>query len=313
MALSRLRAEADQLAGDRPASSAAAEAAGAAAYLLAGLEAMLTLRPPACRVRHYPAPAFVVDRARAWAALLRGVVGVAVGFLVWDATAWSVGPTFLTNLAVALVIGLLAEDSFGSIRGFFRGNMVGVLAGIATKYLLLPASDQFAWLAVLLVPLVAIGVWAQTFGPTAGMALGYCNGLLAGVDPNNPEQYDLAGSIHGALGLLIGTAFASILFILIGPSSRREDRVRHLLDRMRASVSLARRLGSVGREQRLAWETRMYDDLRRVQAVSVNPADRSAALDLLLAGRAALVPPRKPSPPHSGPEETHVFAAAPRD
>jgi uncharacterized membrane protein YccC len=316
VALSHVRTTADRLVSERPGSPASTAATNAAASLLAGIEATLTLRPPTCRVCPYPPLVFVVDRRRAWAALLRSVIGVVIGFLIWDATAWPAGPVFLLWVAVALVLGAGVEDSVGNLRLFFLGNLVGIIVGISALYLLLPWSDRFEWLALVLIVLLGIGVWAETFGPTAGIALGYCNGLLlAGINPANPQHYNLEGSINDVSGLLAGMAFASVLFLLIGALGTKKEQVRRALDRMRFEAGLAMQLGFQGRENQFARESRMCDDLRRVQVASEDAGDRRAAVNLLLACRGAFTLRRESTTsfPHTRLEENHVSLAASRN
>ena len=227
---------------------------------------------------------------------MRGIIGVVVAFLIWDATAWPAGPTFLLWVSVLLVVGAAAEDALKMVGAFFIGNFIGAVVGIAALYLLLPLSGRFEWLALVIVAFTGIGVWAETFGPTAGYAVGFCNGLLqVGMTPANPQVYNLNDSIETALGLTIGMGFGLILFALIGTPGSNRDRVNRALNRMRREADMATRRGLLGRKDRFATETRMYEDLGRVQAAKGDAADQRTAVDLLLACRAALGPRHQPS------------------
>jgi uncharacterized membrane protein YccC len=303
--LSRLRSEADRLASERPSSQAVAEATNAAAVLLAGIEATLTLRRPASGAAPFPPLSFSQDPRRTQAALLRGVIGVVLAFLLWDATAWPTGPVFLLWVAVLLVVGAAAEDSFCMMRVFAFGNVIGVVVGVGVQYLLLQWSDRFEWLASLSITLFAIGIWAETLTPTARIALGYCNGLLLGINPLNPQSYDLQSSIQNALGLVTGMTFAIVLFALIGAQGSAREQARRALNRMRTELSLAIRPRCADLTQQRGREARMYDDLRRLQAASNDPADHRTAISLLLACRVAFAQ-------HDGThlEDTNVSLAA---
>jgi uncharacterized membrane protein YccC len=304
-ALSRLRSEADRLVNEKSSSRAVAEATNAAAVLLAGIEATLTLRRPASGVAPFPPLSFSQDPRRTQAALLRGVVGVVLAFLLWDATAWPTGPVFVLWVAVLLVVGAAAEDSFGMMRVFAFGNVIGVVVGVAVQYLLLQWSDRFEWLAIVSITLFTIGIWAETLRPTSKIALGYCNGLLLGINPINPQSYDLQSSIQNALGLVAGMAFALVLFGLIGAQGSAKDQTRRALNRMHTELSLAKRPGFADWTQQRGREARMYDDLRRLQAARHDPADHRTGINLLLACRVAFAL-------HNGDESenTHVSLAA---
>ncbi len=268
-----LLAEADRRADDRPASAA----------VLAGVAAMLTLRPPRTRARPFPRPALVTDRRRAVRNLIRPVAAVAAAFGVWDATAWSNGPGLLTNTGVLTVIFASAEDPGPPFRGYLQGTVLGIAVGLAARFLLLPASDEFAWLAVVFGSLVAVTAAAQTWHRTAGAALGFGNAVVSVVAPLNPDQYDLAGSINAALALLVGTAFGGLMIELVLPPLRGRPRAASVLRRMRSAVAAVH--PTADRTARFRFETRLYDDVRRVRTASTDPADRRAAVAVVLAGR----------------------------
>jgi uncharacterized membrane protein YccC len=79
-------------------------------YLLASLEAILTLCPPHAAATFYPKPKFVAHQRYAMTNLIRTFAGMAGGFIIWDVTAWAQGPVFMVNVAVALVIFVTLED-----------------------------------------------------------------------------------------------------------------------------------------------------------------------------------------------------------
>ena len=306
--LRELEAEMRHLADYSPAPAGEAGEAGeivaALIALLTGMRAILTLRVPApAATRPFPPPSYSTDPVRAGLALGRTVVAVVVAYLIWDATAWSSGPTFFTVAAVAMVIGVLAENPVGGIVGFFRGSLLGVAVGLPITYLLLPRGEGFLWLAVVSLPLLVVGSLMEEFGATAGLALAFINAIISTLGISNPQKYNLVPAIEGVVALLAGTGLASLLYRLTAPDYQGVYRRRWMLARMRRNVEAARRQratglarglarglagsGARGRDQRLAWETQMYDQLRRVQAVTPDPVERDTAIQMLLAGRAA--------------------------
>ena len=286
----QLRAESDRLAECRPTVPAAAELVDAVAYLLAGLEAILTIRPPVRSVRPFPPVRFAPERSKSWAAFFRVTVGTVLGFIIWDVTAWPFGTTLLVNVAVALIITLSADDPLAGLRGFLTGTIVGNVVGIAAVFLLLPLGDGFGWLAVVLVPLLAISPWLLTTGLPPALSLAYGNAIVGAIDPTNPQVYSLAPSIETAVATVIGAVIARYLFIVIDPGGHGPARVRHKLHTLRWRLETARRTGPVGHDARMRWETQAYDEVRRLQASGGDRLARRAAAHSLLAGRAALRP-----------------------
>jgi uncharacterized membrane protein YccC len=106
-------------------------------YLLAALEAILTLHPPEAAPPLYPRPTFVAHRPLAMTNVIRSFAGILLGFLIWDATAWSHGAVFLVNIAIALVIFVTLEDPVFACQATVIGTAVGCLSGLAAKYLIL--------------------------------------------------------------------------------------------------------------------------------------------------------------------------------
>jgi uncharacterized membrane protein YccC len=274
----RLLAEADRWAGDRPAIAA----------VLAGMAALLTLRPPVTRAKPFPRPALVRDRRRAIRNLVRAVAGLFVAFLVWDATAWSSGPVLLTQTGVLMIMFVAAEDPAVPIRGFFIGTLVGVVAALLSLFVVLPMNDNFAWLAVVMGSLVALTAIGQTWPALAGIALGFGNTIVTVVAPSNPQLYNLTGSLNAALALVGGTVFGGILSELIAPPRRGVPRAEQVLHRMRRAVGLFH--PTADRVERMRFETRLYDDLRRVRSATTDPAHRRSAVEVLLAGRRRALP-----------------------
>ncbi len=286
----QLRAESDRLARSAPSMPAAAELTGGVAYLLAGLEAVLTLCPPARAVRPFPPVRFAPERAKSRAAFFRVTVGTVLGFLIWDATAWPYGTTLLVNIVVALIITLSADDPLAGLRGFLPGSIIGNVVGIAALFLLFPLGDGFGWLAVVLVPILAITPWMQTTALPPALSLAYGNAIVGALNPSNPQTYGLAASIEGTLAVVLGTLIARYLFVLIDPGGHGPRRVRHKLSTLRERVADARRAGPADHDAQMRWETRAYDEVRRLQAAGGGASDRRVAVDLLLAGRASLRP-----------------------
>jgi uncharacterized membrane protein YccC len=289
VSLHAVRFESNCLCSDRSTNAVAAEATDALAYILACVQATLSLEPPTEPVRLYPPPTFSIDRRPGYAVLVRCAVGTPLAFLVWDATAWTSGPSFLVYTSVMLILSAMAGDASGRIKLFLRGAMVGVTLGIAALFLLLPFSDDFLWLATVLALALIPGVWAQISPKLAGMTLGFNLGFLLGIEPTNFQHYSLAVSINAAIGMVAGIAFGGTILPLLSPPPNPRRQIRLHLQRVRRVVAQAFEQGATDdADQRLAWETIAYDQVQHLIAAGGTPMNLSSSLGHLLRARAAL-------------------------
>ena len=299
-----LRRQAASVAGARDAVWAQAPALkeifDAILYVLAGLEAILSLSPPVDLPPIYPKPTFVTHPRYATTNLVRTVVGMLAGFAIWDATAWANGDIFMVNVAVALVLFVANDDPVAGNWPNLIGNLVGGLVALAAKYLVLVHSNQSLSLAMILFPILFIGAWAETIPKLATLGLFYINGLLVLMEPKNPQQYDFVHDINVLTALAFAYAFVPAIFVAIGAPRRGGDRIVQLLMHMRQR---RRRLAANStRDERLSFETQMYDELQRLQAVTDDPGCRERGVKLLLSAlkTAETYEPARASPGASG-------------
>ena len=159
--LVQLRADLDHASAREPASllfPALAEIISAVRYVLAAIESVLMLKDAdQSAVKAYPPAVFLPMYHRARINLMRGVTGIVVGSIIYNVTAWTDGPFFLVNIAVAMVIYLQIDNPLTINAINLLGVITGAILGIATKQMLLPISDNPVWLAMTLFPLMFIG------------------------------------------------------------------------------------------------------------------------------------------------------------
>jgi uncharacterized membrane protein YccC len=208
------------------------------------------------------------------------VVGILLGFLIWDVTAWSNGDTFMVNIAVALVIFVANDDPIAGNWPNLFGNLIGGLVALAAKYLVLVHTTHPLTLVIVLFPALLIGAWTETKPKLAFLGLMYLNGLLTLLEPGNPQQYDFNHDINVLIGMVFAFAFVPMIFLAIGAPRRGAERIAELLTRLRRyrnSITL-----NSARQERLAGESQMYDELQRLQAVTDDPGLRERAVNALL-------------------------------
>jgi uncharacterized membrane protein YccC len=284
--LPSLRRQRATLAGLRQASGAQASATkeilDALAYLLAGLEATLTLRPPEAAPPPYPRPTFVKHRPYARTNAIRAFVGVMVGFLIWDVTAWSHGIVFMIDIAVALVIFVTIDDPVVANLAALVGSTAGCLIGLAAKYFFLIRGNDPLNLLIVLFPLVFLGAWIETKGKVGALGVIMVICVLLMIEPTNPQGYNFVDDANSFIAIEFAFVFMVLVFYAIGAPQKGTERIIELLTRMRKLRLQARFCSS--RPECLGWETRMYDELQRLQEVTKDPRHRQYGVSLLLSG-----------------------------
>jgi uncharacterized membrane protein YccC len=257
------------------------EIVAALLYFLASFKAILTLRPPVNAPLLYPKPKFATHPEYATTNLIRTVVGMLLGFVIWDVTAWSHGDIFMVNVAVALVLFVANDDPIAGNWPNLIGNLIGGLVALAAKYLVLVHTTHPLTLVIVLFPALLIGAWTETKPKLATLGLFYLNGLLTLLEPRNPQQYDFAHDLNVLIALVFAYAFVPMIFLAIGAPRRGSERIAELLTRLRRYRSSI--TPNSARQERLAGESQMYDELQRLQAVTNDPRFRERAVNLLIA------------------------------
>jgi uncharacterized membrane protein YccC len=251
-------------------------------YLLAALEALLTFSPPDAAPTLYLPARFVAHRRLATINLIRAVVAMGLGFVIWNLTAWPQGPVFMVMIAVAVVVLVTVENTVVVVWAAAVGALLGGMIGLTLKYLLLVRFNDSLTLFVAVFPLLLLSAWIETKGKLAPLGVLLTIGGLYLIEPTNPQQYDFAHDINTLIALVLSFLYAGLVFLAIGTPRKGLQRVTELLARMRR---LRWRISpNWSWQQRLWWETQMYDELQRLQAVTKDPKDRQYGLKLVLGG-----------------------------
>jgi len=251
-------------------------------YVLAGLEAILTLKPPDAPPPVYPKPTFAVDRQHAFTNLIRTVVAVLLGFLIWDVTAWSHGIVFMIIIAVAGVVLVTLEDPVVAIWAAIIGSTIGCLVGLGAKYFILIRENDPLNLLIVLFPIMFISAWIETKAKVAPLGVVLMIGALFMIEPKNPQEYNFLNDVNTLIAIEFAFVFMALVFLAIGAPRKGAERITELLLRMRQHRWNARFWPA--RQGRLSWETWMYDDLQRLQEATRDPRHRQHGVNLLLSG-----------------------------
>ncbi len=230
------------------------------------------------------------DLRAAWINGLRAFLAVNATGAFWIASAWTHGP--LALVFVSVLMSLFSSQPHPDRIGwtFFKAGLVAIFLGLIVKYLILPASTDFEYLAFTLgFVLFPLGL-VMANPSTAGAAGGFSFVFVNIVRPLNPMTYDLADTLNTGLAILVGVVFGTLAYRLIFPPDPRAAR-RYVTYRIRLGLeqlSLDRRIPTF-----CSWETRMYDRVIRLndpQNLSATPTDEwlDAGLGALTLGNEIL-------------------------
>jgi uncharacterized membrane protein YccC len=188
----------------------------------------------------------------------------------------------MVYIAIAVVIFVTVEDPVFANMANLIGVSAGCLVGLGAKYLPLIRENEPLNLLIVLFPLVFLGAWIETKGKLAPLGLFFLIGLLFIIEPRNPQQYDFLHDVNAFVALVLANGFVSLVFLAVGAPRKGPERITALLSRMRKHRPRVRFWSS--RQERFGWETRMYDELQRLQAVTKDPRHRQFGVNLLLSG-----------------------------
>ena len=251
-------------------------------YLLGSLQALQTFRPPDPATPLYPPPKFVAHSYAAAINMIRAIVGIGAGFIIWDLTAWPQGPVFMVIIAVVVVVLVKIDDPISATWAAVVGSTAGGVFALGLKYLHLVRFNDPANLILALFPFLFFAAWIETKGKLAPLGVLLTIGLLYVTEPSNPETYDFAHDANTLIAIEAGLVFTALVFVAIGTPKKGAERITELLARMRrlrwATAS------TWTHEQRLGWETRMYDELHRLQVATTDAGHRRHGVNLLLSG-----------------------------
>jgi uncharacterized membrane protein YgaE (UPF0421/DUF939 family) len=269
-------------------SPGAVEIIATSRFVLVGIVAMAQLQPPDSSPPLFPPITIHRRWAVSFAAFVRTALGIFVAFAIWDATAWEYGNVLLSFSAVLIAAITIADDAAQAFRGAVVSCAAGCVLGILTLFLLLPTSSSFVWLALVLLPLVAIGPWMQAAGHPPAQGILFATGFSIVLSPTNPQQYLLSHALEETFALLLAAVIAKCVFAIVDVGGNGRQRICYYLNALWRSALTARAIGAVDRTTALTWQSRALDQFRCLAAAGADSGDRKAGIRWILEGRAAM-------------------------
>ncbi|MEN3177091.1 FUSC family protein [Gluconobacter sp. OJA] len=166
---------------------------------------------------------------------IRAAIGIIGAWLLWEVTAWSSGPAFVSF--VALIYGLLATRDVPVLAssGFFQGAVwCTVVAGLYV-FLIIPSVTAPEYLTVLLmIPMIIGGLAART--PfLVNHAFSFNMFLPVLIGPSNSGRYDEISFLNGTSAFLGAVLFVWITFGVVLPF-RADQRLKRRTFQMERSL-----------------------------------------------------------------------------
>ena len=231
------------------------------------------------------------DLRAAWINGLRAFLAVGATGAFWIASAWTHGP--LALVFVSVLMSLFSSQPHPDRVGwtFFKAGLAAIVLGLIIKYLLLPMSSEFEFLALTLgLVLMPLG-WLMANPSTMIAAAGFSFVFVNMVRPLNPMVYDLGDTLNTGLAIIVGVLFGTLSYLLIFPPDARAAR-RYVTYRIRRGLEWLALVEPVPASSS-PWETRMYDRVIRLndpQNLSGTPTDEwlDAGLGALTLGNEIL-------------------------
>jgi uncharacterized membrane protein YccC len=185
-------------------------------------------------------------------------------------------------IAVVVVVLVKIDDPIIAVWAAVVGSTAGGVIALGLKYLLLVGFNDPVNLVLALFPFLFLAAWIQTKGKIAPLGVVLAIGLLYVTEPSNPQVYDFAHDVNTLIAIEAGCMFTALLFLAIGTSKKDTERIAELLARMRRLRWTIH--STPTHEQRLGWETQMYDELHQLQEATRDPSYRRHGVNLLLSG-----------------------------
>lgn len=235
---------------------------------LAGMIVLRAGRPVALaedatgRVRHPNRLGFHLDW---WAGLINGVraaLAVWIAGAVWI-SGWPYGWMMVTMVVPNAGLLALRDHPERDSVDFIKGCTAAIVMGWVCLLYLLPLTDGFAGLCLVLGPCLFLGALlaANPKAPLLGVAISVF--FLTLLTPTNPMVYDANLYLNMALPTIGGAILTMIVFRLVLPSNPR-GRVRAMVRTLRRDIQAL--LDSRHAVTPIDWETRMHDRLLQLIA-----------------------------------------------
>ena len=211
----------------------------------------------------------------------RVMLALGAGILFTVVTAWPDGFTFVTFLAVTVLLqSPRDEEAVSAAVGFGVGMLLTAAVAAAVKFAILPNHESFAAFAAIiglaLVPMAGL----STVPAVAPVFVAATTNFIPLLGPANQITYDTIGFANTALAIVGGSLAGVVVLRIVPPVPPRLRAARLLGLTLRDLRHLARHPRTWHADQ---WRTRVYGRLLALPAAA-DPSDGSQLLAALTIG-----------------------------
>jgi uncharacterized membrane protein YccC len=221
---------------------------------------------------------------------VRAFFAIVLAGTFWVATYWSSGPSMMTILGPLCGLLAISSSPAKSSIDFFIGTILAAIGGFIAEFCLLPQTNSYPLMALVLSPFILMGVMGTQNRRYAGISTSFLIWFTALLGITNPVNYDLTAYLNASLAFILGSAFAVLSFRVLFPPSAHADVVR-IAEALRRDVQ---RIASVEKlPAMLVWEHLQQQKLVRIAARMPSDTPNRAAIlsgsiETLLLGRLLL-------------------------
>jgi uncharacterized membrane protein YccC len=176
------------------------------------------------------------DLAGAGVTVLRTFLTMMALGVFWFASGWTYGAGAMLIATVFCGLFASAPNPFVPIIDMLFGYAAGMGAAFFAQFWLLPGSEGFTMLALVMVPFLMIGAWLNTRPRWVNVASGYAIGFVYLFGLKNVMVYDPARAINDAISQLIGVGLTGVAFVfvpaVVGSSSQRVRQMQVLREQV---------------------------------------------------------------------------------
>ncbi|MDQ8037854.1 MAG: FUSC family protein [Pedobacter sp.] len=226
-------------------------------YAALAVSAHSTDRVAPTFIPHTEASEAIIAGVRATAAMLAVLV-------FWITTGWSNGATAATLACIGCALFAASPAPLAAVKQMSSGFVLGFIAAVFCKFLLLPEADNFIMMCLAFLPFLLAGSLIMTNPRYPGVGAGFNLMLISAIAPDNQMVYDMATFLNDGMAQLVGIGVAGVAFLLLAvkPVSALQLRLaRHLRH------ELARTTSDSLRQLPHSFESRTRDLIRRISTL----------------------------------------------
>lgn len=224
-------------------------------------------------------------------AAIRAVVTMALVGALWLGTGWPGGAYMLLGTSVVISLFSTFDDPAGTMRFVGFGQLGGVLAALACRWLVWPHGGAALDLVLLTMPFILLGALPVAHRRTMQGGFDFNLAMLLLLQPAFPLTGTIEASLLTAAAVVAGPLVAWISFRLAYPADARRRRDMLITMMVHDLQAMAARADAPRRRQ--AWRARLHHRLLRLvrwteKAGGAEPPVIDGSLAVLRLGQAIL-------------------------